>query len=457
VFNAATPLATSFTDSIPVLLLSGQVPRGGQGLRSGYYHENDQFAACDTITKARFRVEEPGEVVATLDRAWIASTSGRPGPVLLEIPIDVQRMATPTQPWPSLPMAPSPAAPSTAEIRSLAQRIERWQRPLLLAGGGVVSAGAESLLARLAERLGAPVFSTANGKGAFPGRHPLARGMPWVRGTSDLTQMDEFLSPLFRQADGLLALGCRFTQLSTGSWTLKLPPLAQIDIDPTEIGRHYPVEQGIVGDLSLALEALLAELPGRSRTPWNPTRPSEQNPWSLPGFEGVQALRRALPDDGILAADVTRLGYILMTRFPLDRSRCFLHPAGSVAMGYALPAALGAKAAWPQRKILAVVGDGGFLMSALELASAVQENLPVVVLLVNDHCLSLIKSTQQRRYAERYIAVDLRNPDFELLTRSFGADYRRVEGDEELERGLREAFQAERTTVIEIRPGDARR
>jgi acetolactate synthase-1/2/3 large subunit len=162
-----------------------------------------------------------------------------------------------------------------------------------------------------------------------------------------------------------------------------------------------------------------------------------------------------LPADTIVSADVTRLAYILMVEFPLDRPRTFLHPAGSVAMGFGIPAALGAKAAWPERAVVAVVGDGGFMMSGLELASAVQERLPVIIVLINDNSLTLIKSTQQRRYAERYIAVDLCNPDFGLFAQAFGVLFRRADRETDFEAALREALAANVPTLIEVRPADA--
>jgi thiamine pyrophosphate-dependent acetolactate synthase large subunit-like protein len=452
VLNAATPLATAFTDSIPLLLISGQIPRAGAGLRSGYYHENDQRAACATLTRRQLRVEEPEALVATLDEAWAALTSGRPGPVLLEVPLDVLRAEVDAG---ALPPPPAPVAPvrlNPEEIARLARWLSERQKPLLLAGGGVVSAGAEPALRRLAEHLGAPVFTTANGKCALPSSHPLAAGLPWRRATSDLTNMSEQFSPLFARSDGLLAVGCRFTQLATGSWSLKPPPLAHIDVDPDEIGRHYPVEVGLVGDARLALEALLDALAGPPRAPWTEL-PPQGEPWSLPGLDAVGPLRRALPPDGIVAADVTRLGYVLMKDLPLDFPRTFLHPAGYVSMGYALPAALGAKAAHPARKVVAVVGDGGLQMSALEFATVMQERLPVVVLLINDRCLTLIKSTQERRYAKRFIAVDLQNPDFGLLARSFGVRYEQVNEEAALEAALREALAADVPALVEVRVG----
>jgi len=455
VLNVATPLLTAFTDSIPLLLISGQVPSAGQGLRSGYYHENDQARACAPLTKSCFAVHRVEDLIPTLDRAWLTLTTGRPGPVLFEAPVDLLRTEVSQPTWPAPPVQPAPSAPAD-DVEALARLLQSWRKPLLLAGGGVVSSGAESLLARLAERLGAPVLQTAMGKCSLPASHPLAVGLPWFKATSDLTGMEAFFWPMLSEADGLLAIGCRFSQLTTGSWSMPRPPaLAQIDIDPEEIGRHYPAAVGVCSDARVVLKQLLSLLPETPRTPWT-TPPVRRDTWRLPGIEMLSALRRALPANAILSVDITRLGYILMSDFPLDHPRTFLHPAGAVSMGYGIPAALAAKAAFPDRAVVAVVGDGGFQMSGLELATSVQERLPIVIVLVNDNSLTLIRATQQRRYAERYIAVDLRNPDFGQFAAAFGVRYSRADTDEAFEQAMKDALQQETTTVIEVRPGDAR-
>lgn len=454
VYNAATPLHAAFTDSIPMLLISGQVPSAGLGPRTGYYHENDQRSAVASFTKLQVRAADPSTAVHELDRAWFATRLGRPGPVLYEVPVDIQRTDVAYPAWPSVLELPGPRGDTSGSAEHLMRLVTSWRRPLILAGGGVISAGAEDGLRELAERLGAPVIHTANGKCAIHSSHPLAAGMPWTRATSDLSNMASMFSPLFAEADGVLALGCRFSQLTTGTWTLKLPRLAQIDIDPAEIGRHYPVESGIVCDLQI-LTPLAGRLPVGARQPWAPpAKPRE--PWRLPGIDILGPLRRALPPDGIVAADITRLAYLMMVEFPFEQRRCFLHPAGAVAMGYGLPAALGAKAAFPDRPVVAVAGDGGFQMSAMELATAVQERLPVVVVLVNDNSLTLIRATQEWRYAGRFIGVDLRNPDFAQFVRSFGAAYWRADDEATFEHAIRQALACGEPAVVEVRPGDAR-
>jgi thiamine pyrophosphate-dependent acetolactate synthase large subunit-like protein len=230
--------------------------------------------------------------------------------------------------------------------------------------------------------------------------------------------------------------------------------LFHIDIDGDELNRHHPAAVAWQADARLSLEALAPHL--SPREPW--ALPEKKGPpWRLPGIDILGPLSRTLPDDAILSVDVTRLAYILMADFPLNGSRRFLHPAGSVAMGYGLPAALGAKAAFPDRAVLAVAGDGGFQMSGMELATAVQENLPVVVLLVNDGCLTLIKATQERRYESRFLGVDLLNPDFATFAKAFGVRHWLAEDDATLERCLRAAFAWGAPAVVEVRPGDARR
>ena len=472
VYNAATALATAFTDSVPLLCISGQVPSDGLGLRSGYYHENDQLKACATLVKGHYRAGYLDSLADVCDNALSFTTYRRPGSVLLEVPLDVLRRADldevraklldnfpgneGKERWRRLageePLGKLPASKlaSRARIRELAHLLGAWKKPLILAGGGVIAAGAEELLGQVAQRLGAPVLTTLMGKCALPSDHPCAGGLTWHRATQDVANMDEFFSPLFREADGVLAIGCRFTQASTGSWKLPMPALAQIDVDVAEIGRHYPVALRLHGDARATLLQLLKHLPAEPRPLWT-TVPVPREPWRLPGIDLVGPLRRVLPRDAIVVADITRLAYILLAEFPVYSPRSFLHPAGFVAMGYGLPAALGAKTAFPDRTVVAVVGDGCFQMTGMELATAVQEKLPVVVVLVNDNCLTLIKATQQKRYAGRYIGVDLQNPDFRRFAESFGVQAWQVDSDAAFETALREAVASGEPALIEVK------
>jgi acetolactate synthase-1/2/3 large subunit len=450
VLNAATPLATAFTDSIPLLLISGQIPTAGSSLRSGYYHENDQAESCATFTKGRFRVASSDQALVMVDMAYGQANFARPGPTLLEIPLDVQRTEVNPTSTTLFHVPAKRALPDQDAGPKMAKLVATWKRPIILAGGGVLSAHGADSLRLVAKRLNAPVFHTLNGKSCFPADHPLHAGLPWVKATSDLVGMESFFSPLISQADGMLAVGCRFTQATTGNWTWKPPAsLLHIDIDQAELGRHYPPTVGVRADARLALDELLQHLPSDSPAPWA-TQPVPRVEWGFPGLDLLGPLRRLLPRDAIIAADVTRLAYQMLARFPVFLPRTFLHPAGFVSMGYALPAALGAKAAFPDRMVVAVVGDGGFLMSGMELASAVQERLPVVVVLVNDRCLSLIKSSQDRHYGGRHIGVDLQNPDFCAFAMSFGVKAWRAKNDTQFASALEQAIDLKGPSLVEV-------
>ena len=451
VYNAATALATSFTDSVPVLLISGQVLSAGAGLRSGYYHENEQQSACATFTKCSARIKNPLTAIMELDSTWGQISGGRPGPALLEIPVDILRADYTGEPRPTLQQALPPRGPSREEIETLRTLMLGWRKPLLMIGGGVITAGAEQLVAKLAERIGAPVFHTLMGKSAVTPEHSM--GLPWLWATSDLTGMESAIHPLFKEADGMLAIGCRFSQAATGSWALKPPAsLVQIDVDAAEIGRHYPVALSIQADAAKAIGELLKVLPAGSRPKWSGSETtSTRNEPTSELAKMVDEMRSALPRDAIVAADITRLGYLLLAKYPVYEPRTFLHPAGFVAMGFGIPAAIGAKAAFPGRTVVAVAGDGCFMMSGMELATAVQEKLPIIVVLVNDNCLSLIKAIQERRYEKRFLGVDLQNPDFGQFAKAFGVHFWRVEGDQALGNAIQEAMKAGETALIEVR------
>jgi acetolactate synthase-1/2/3 large subunit len=373
----------------------------------------------------------------------------RPGPAFIEVAVDVLRAECAEMPPPSPPTVLVPLPPKSEDRKALLDLVNSWRKPLILAGGGVIAARASSVLAELATRLGAPVFHTAMGKGAIPGDHCLCAGIPWFRATSDLSDMGSFFSPLLREADGLLAVGCRFSQLCTGGWTMPIPKaIAQIDVDPAELGWHYPVALGVQADAHVTLRSLLNDLEPGNRPGWADIRPRSDA--RLGGLDLLGVLRRTLPPVGIVAADVTRLSYLMLTHFPVLTPRTFLHPAGFVAMGYGIPAALGAKAAIPDRAVVAIVGDGCFLMSGLELATAVQEKLAIVVILINDGSLTLIKSIQERRYQGRYLGVDLENPDFGTLANAFHVRHWKVESDAEFESALSAALKLQAPTLIEV-------
>jgi acetolactate synthase-1/2/3 large subunit len=453
--NCLTGLGTAYSDSVPLLLISGQIPREAVGKSRGFFHEMDHLGVTARLTKWNAPANSAAEIPTLVQRAFQEMLTGRPRPVHLDVPVDVSREETTSQPLPFLP--PEIPAPDPRHIAQAADVLLAARRPLIIAGGGVTSARAGDELLELAQVVGAPILTTPMGKDCVPADHPSVAGMLFHKTTSDLSGMKEHLSALTRHSDAVLAVGCRFSQLATGNWALEVPAdLVQMDIDPDEIGRNYPVRVGICAHAKVALPALTRMLRGRGSSEaggnWRSVRAQlpQQERWHIEGFDVVPILRRVLNRDAIVTCDITRLYYMMLSNLPLYQPRTFLHSSCFIAMGYGLPAAIGAKVAFPDRQVVAIAGDGGFLMTAQELACAVQEQLAVVTVVINDNCLSAMKGIQNRWYDGRHIAVDLVNPDFTQFAESFGALGLRVRSVNEFEPALRSALRAERPSVIEI-------
>ena len=452
--NCMTGLGTAYSDSIPILVISGQVPREAIGSFRGYFHEMDSLAVSKPLTKWNACARWADEIPELVEQAFVAMTSGRPQPVHLEVPIDVLAEETDAQPLVAT-VAP-PEAVDPQRICQAASQLRNARRPLVIAGGGVASADACTSLLRVAEALDAPILTTPMGKGVVSDDHRLAAGMLFHRITSDLTNMKENLSVLPRQADAVLAVGCRFSQVATGNWELELPEtLIQIDIDRDEIGRNYPVSTAICAHARLALDALAGELVKQQEpapSDWSGIQSVTSAPdrWHIEGFDIAPTLRRVLGRDAVIACDITRLYYMMLANLPTYEPRTFLHSSCFIAMGFGLPAALGAKVAHPERHVVAVAGDGGFMMTAQELACAVQHEINVVTILINDNCLSAMKGIQNRSYGGRHIAVDLVNPDFVRFAESFGALGLRVTQADQFEPALRQALEAGRPALLEV-------
>ena len=450
VTNALTGIGVAHGDSIPVFLLSSQVPGAGVGREGGYFHEMDQLAATAPLTKWNARADKAGDVPGVMAEAFRRLRTGRPRPVHVEVPADV--LAQPCE-GPIERIHGDPAtAPEAEAVRRAAELLLHAERPLILAGGGAV--GARRELLALAKSLGAPVVTTAMGKGVIPEAHPLSAGLTWRDITPDLLDMASLFSPLLARADALLAVGCRFTQLATGNWSMPVPPrLVHVDVDPTVIGRRYEAAVGIVADAAEALVALLGAVKETARPRRSPgwTREAAAARASRPPLRPfLQTLREALPPEAIVAADVVRIAYPLLGEFPVSRPRSVISSVGFFAMGHGLPGAIGAKLAFPGRPVVALAGDGGFQMTGQELATAVQANVPVVSLVVNDGSLTAIRILQDKHYGRRF-AVDLRNPDFAALARAFGAQGLVVRRPRELAPALRRALRARRPALLDLR------
>lgn len=445
--NASTGIGDAFTDCQPVLLITGGFERFMDHRdRSKLFHGLDQASFFRPIVRHYGCPQSAAQIPHAVRAAFAAIWAGRPGPVVLEIPPDVaaEECGDPSIPErvaPRLDKLPNPAA-----VQRAASLLRGCHRPAILAGGDIVASGAMPALEQLATRLGAPVIQTRLGKGSLSADHPLNFG----------NSRHKRAKAVLAAADALIAVGVRFTQIDTANWRMTIPPcLVQIDRDPAEIGREFPVSEGLAGDLAPAIEVLLQVL-GDSYQPagWREVLPQIQAQHTRPPVPVLSDIRAVLSRDGILVADITSLSYRAFDEFPNYGPRDFLYSCHYVTMGCALPMSLGAKIASPDRPVVALCGDGGVIMSIGELATAVQYNIAVVIVVVVDNALMAIKASQLKHYAGRLIDTELPNPDFVALARSFGIAGHRANDLGHFRSLLAEALASNKPTLIEVPMAD---
>lgn len=446
--NAAAGLATAYATSSPVFCLTGQIDSKQIGVGRGELHEiPKQSQMLESVTKWAARPTTPAEIPGLVDEAFHQLRSGRPRPAALEVSPDIlgQRGEVSFAPI----VVPAIDAGDPDLLRQAAAMLQRAERPVILAGGGITSAGAWQELQHLAERLEAPVvMSFWNGRGALSDRHYLAHTMLSLR----------HLAPT---ADLFLAVGTRLVELNLFG---KLPdgvPLIQIDTDSEEIGRNRTPTLGITADARAGLAQLVALVDG------GPQRPSrEQELTALkeriadllfevqPQHSLTAAIRSALPDDGIVVSEMTQLGYYSTLGLPLYEPRTYLTPGYQGTLGFGYATALGAQVGNPKRRVVSICGDGGFMYSVQELATAKQHNIPVVAIVFNDNAYGNVKRIQQHRLGGHTYGSELQNPDFQVLARAFGVAGRRATNADELAGTLREALATNGPSLIEVPLGE---
>jgi thiamine pyrophosphate-dependent acetolactate synthase large subunit-like protein len=449
--HAASGIAGAFTDCVPVLLVTTSSETKWRGARRrDLFHGLDQQALFAPITKWSAQAQSSAEIPELLAEAFRQLRHGRPGPVHLEVPADLlEGDAGEVVPL-RVTRERSPADPDAVDRAAVALLSAR--RPLLLAGAGVLHSGAWKALGELASALRAPVITTVQGKGAIPDDHPWSLGdMNSVSGRA-----------AYPMADLVFAVGCRFAQVDTRwPWFTPPPRLVHLDADPTEVGRLYPPEVGLAGDVETVLRQLLGDLSPRP----SPKRGGEQAAgadWEtvIPELlvkrqeRTLQPVLAALKDtagpDDVAAFDVCVPGYHSRWDWPARAPRSYLYPGVYVGMGYGYPAALGAQLARPERGVLAICGDGGFQMTMAELGTAAQEEIPVVAVVVNDEGLSLIRTVQDRQFGGRRFAVDLCNPSFAALAQSYGIETAVAREPEALTAAARRFLERRKPALIEV-------
>jgi acetolactate synthase-1/2/3 large subunit len=447
--NTMTGLFEASFASSPVLLITGQIDSGYLGKAKGFLHEAEHqglmlSSLCRRVETVR-RTEDIGRAVIAVAEDIRA---GRPQPGAVEIPVDQQyRRAEVALPDLRKDTAYVPDADAVARV---AEALSNATRPVLWAGGGVVSAGAGAALVALAERLGAPVVTTVEGRGSIPEDHPLCLGA-----LSTSPQVEGIVSA----ADVVLAVGTRFQGHSTRNWRLSFSGmLAHLDADPAVIGRNYPTALPVVGDARIGLELLLGAIDRVSTEPGHAeqaqlaasaARADAREGLGADHCQIMDAIRRHTPRESVIVRDATVPAYRWGDRLlPILRPRTSVRPA-SAAIGPGLPLALGAAAGTGHPTVL-IAGDGGFMLHVGELVTAVQHDLPVVICLFNDRGYGVLRGIQARQFEGRTTGVDLTTPDFPALAKSMGLQSARVSDPGEFERRFREAIASGRPTLLDI-------
>jgi acetolactate synthase I/II/III large subunit len=440
--NASAAMLTAYGMGAPVLALVGQIPSFAIDRGHGHLHElHDQLGLMRHFTRFAARIESPQQAPGLVDAALRVAGAAPQGPVALECAIDTWGSRGPAQPT---PFAPRPEMPIDREAISRAARLlGAAERPLIVVGGGALAAGRE--VQAVAELLNAPVCSFRRGRGTIPTSHRLA---------VSFTEGHHF----WKEADAVLAIGTRL-YWQEGTWGVdeKLP-IVRIDADPAAFDRFRRPACALLGDAVPALRAMLAVLCKHNRP--RPNRQGELDAaraWFRellgrlqPQCDFLAAIRAALPPDGIFVEDVTQLGFVSRLAWPVGQPRLYLSPGYQDNLGWAYGAALGAQAALPGRKVVAVMGDGGFMYQAQEVATAMRHKLPVVGVVFDDGAFGNVQRIQEQQYGNRLIACDLHNPDFLAYAQCFGAAGFRAETPAALESALREAFALNCPALVHV-------
>ena len=456
--NLVTGIATAMMDSSPIVCITGQVPSTVLG--SDAFQETDITGITLPITKHNYLVTRAEDVAPTLREAFFIARSGRPGPVLVDITKDAQQGVArldarlPTRAARSRPI-PTPTSDAIARAALL---IDAAERPLILAGQGVLASGSTALLREFAEKTGVPVTATLLGLGGFPASHPLSLGMMGMHG-------EAWVNTSIQEADLLVALGMRFDDRVTGKLQTYAVNAKKIhaEIDPSEINKNVRVDVALPGDLRRTLEALLPVVQARTRKPWLDriaTRRSEaarRDVQSVPSGGKLFAahvlhdLWRLTEGKALVVTDVGQHQMWEAQYYKHERPRSLITSGGLGTMGFALPAAMGARFARPDDEIWVVAGDGGFQMTACELTTCAQEGLKLNIAIINNGYLGMVRQWQEFFYNRRYVATPLRSPDFVMLAQAHGLPGLRVTRREEIPQAVERARAEPGPVVVEFR------
>ena len=461
--NTVTGIATAYMDSVPLVVITGQVPRGVIGTDS--FQESDIVGITMPVVKHSFLLQSTDELTSTFREAFHIAASGRPGPVLIDIPSDILSESM-TFNYPDKVNIPSyrPTYRGNAkQIRAAVARIERAERPVLYVGGGVIASGASEELVRLADSLKLPVVTTLMGKGAFPASNPLNLGLVGMHGS-------KYANLAMTESDLIIACGARFSDRVTGKLSEFAPhaEVIHIDIDPAEIGKIREVQIPIVGDLKGVLAAVNEQV-----------EKSGAAPITAPWLEHLEEWRRRFPfyhsdlveEDGAIVPEtvlqklsrkldpessivVTEVGQHQMWAAQFvdrERPRTFISSGGLGTMGFGFPASIGAAFGCPDKQVVCIAGDGSFQMNSQEMATAAINGVPVKVLILDNRALGMVHQWQKLFYRERFSSTVLAaNPDFVKLADAYGWAAKRITAPEEVEAALDEMLASEVPYLLDV-------
>jgi acetolactate synthase-1/2/3 large subunit len=457
--NLVTGIATAQMDSVPMVCITGQVPSKLIGYDA--FQETDITGITLPITKHSYLVTRPQDIMPAMKEAFHLAKSGRPGPVLVDITKDAQNASIEWD-WDATPVKLRGYRPrlavSKSDLGRAADLIRSARKPVILAGQGILQSGAMAQVRTFAERINAPVAMTLLGLGGFPASHPLNIGMMGMHG-------EAWVNHAIQEADLLLAFGMRFDDRVTGNlatYAINAKKI-HIDIDPSEMNKNVKADAAIVADLRQALLDLLEVV-----------EPKEHGSWLkyIGSMKGDSAVRdiQALPDNGhlyaphvindiwritkgeaIVASDVGQHQMWEAQYYHHEEPRSLITSGGLGTMGFGLPAAIGAKMARPDKEVWAVVGDGGFQMTAAELSTAAQEGVKVNVAIINNGYLGMVRQWQEFFYERRYAATPMRSPDFVKLAEAHGLVGLRADNRPDVEKVVNQAREADGTVVIDFR------
>ncbi len=452
--NTVTGIATAYMDSSSIVVFTGQVPTSLIG--------NDAFQEADTtgitmpITKHNYLVTDAKDLLRTVKEAFYIASTGRPGPVLVDLPKDVTLADIEFEPPKriSLPGYKPKSDGHPKQIKRAAELIMKAERPVILAGGGVIISNASKELVELAEAIPAFVATTLMGKGSMPENHPLCLGFVGMHGS-------KYANYAVSESDLIIAVGCRFSDRTTGN-VAKFAPDAKIihiDIDPAEIGKNVNVDVPIVGDAKKVLAKLKSYVQYKQRKLWEDKVSEWRKKYPLKykneGFKPQYVIERAceIMPDAIVTTEVGQNQMWAAQFFKVKYPRQFITSGGLGTMGFGFPAAIGAQVAFPEKTVIDIAGDGSFFMNIQELATCVSYEIPVKVLVLNNGYLGMVRQWQELFYKERYSAtcIGCEETGFEAIARGFGAIGITVERPSDVDDALKEAKEIDAPVVIDFR------